>query len=243
MKLQVEAASQIGGCSEQDDRYILGRVPITDKQEQNTELFTTDTEKAPFLAAVLDGVNSCPHAALGAGLAAIRLQSSFYAEENWCTTPDDASQKLFNACMDAQDKLASFNRAFGALTAAATVSAAAFTENTMQLCAVGDSPMFLWRRGRLRQLFTPMNSAGEAGKSCRLLAFVGGASADFVRESVSLEKDDVIIIASDGVMAQRKLALALRFGMGAQAIAKLSTWKGKKYADNTTIIKIHVLEV
>lgn len=240
MKLKIEAASGIGSRMTQEDCLLLGEKSIETLPRQNVSAFFVDTSnKAPVLAAVLDGVGSCSYAALGSAIAGSKIQSAFYAEEDWFNggsdSPDLVKQKLNNACMDACGKLSLLNRSFGgSIEAATTITAVAFSERQLHLWALGDSPAYLYRSHVLHPLFEPMCEGH------RLLAFAGGSNTDFTASTYDLAVGDTIILSTDGI-SQKVLFWALRLGMSAQAIVRLST-AFRRYSDNATIIKIKVLE-
>ena len=240
MKLKIDAASSIGGRLSQDDCLVIGERPVESPPTHTVPpIFVDTTDKAPVLAAVLDGVGSCSCASLGSALAASKIQSSFYAED-WFSDGNNRSelvmQKLNNACLDACTKLALWNQSFsGSIQAATTITAAAFSEGQLHLWATGDSPAYLFRQNRLTPLFKPM------GEGNRLLSFAGANRPEFVATTQELEAGDTVILATDGVLGKKWLLLALRLGLSAQTIVRLSTLR--RFADNSTLIKIEVVEV
>lgn len=240
MRLKITAASSIGRREFQEDAFVVGKRSIESLPAQTIPPFFLDTSnKAPVLAAVLDGVGSCSYAALGSAIAASKLQCVFYGEADWFSggsdSPDLVKQKLNNACMDACGKLSLLNRSFGgSIEAATTITAAAFSERQLHLWALGDSPAYLYRNYGLHPLFEPMCEGH------RLLAFAGGSNTDFTASTYDLAVGDTIILSTDGI-SQKVLFWALRLGMSAQAIVRLST-AFRRYSDNATIIKIKVLE-
>lgn len=236
MKLRIDAASSIGGRLSQDDCLVIGERPVESPPAHTVPPIFIDTDKNPFLVAVLDGVGSCSCASLGSALAASKIQSSFYAED-WFSDGNNRSelvmQKLNNACLDAAAKLALWNQSFsGSIQAATTITAAAFSEQQLHLWATGDSPAYLYRKHTLRPLFETMNDGN------RLLAFAGGPNTDFITSTYDLEGGDTVVLLTDGILRPKMLLLALRLGLSAQAIVRLSTLK--RYADNGTIIMIKV---
>lgn len=234
MKLKIEAASGIGSRMTQEDCLLLGEKPIETLPRQNVSAFFVDTDKKPFLTAVLDGVGSCSYASLASSMIATDVQSVFYSKE--VNEQLTAAERLGSACEKACEKLAVLNQSFGSIQAATTVTAAAFSERQLHLWAVGDSPAYLYRQNRLTPLFKPM------GEGNRLLAFAGAdACPEFISSTKELEAGDVIILATDGVLGKKWLLWALRVGLRTQTIVRLSTLR--RFADNSTLIKIEVVEV
>ena len=75
----------------------------------------------------------------------------------------------------------------------------------------------------------------------RLLAYAGTfREPEFVYGTLDIQPGDIILLASDGIMNEKILTWALRFGFGlsAKQIVQLSTLR--RYSDNCTIIKIQV---
>lgn len=235
MKLKIEAASGIGSRMTQEDCLLLGEKPIETLPRQNVPAFYVDTAQAPIITAVLDGVGSCSYASLASSMTAAKIQSVFYSKEEG-NEQLTAAERLGSACEKACEKLAMLNHSFGSIQAATTVTAAAFSERQLHLCAVGDSPAYLYRQDRLTPLFKPM------GEGNRLLSFAGAdARPEFIATTQELETGDTVILGTDGILRQKWLLWALRLGLSSKAIVRLSTLKS--YADNATLIKIEVVEV
>ena len=235
MKLKIEAASGIGSRMTQEDCLLLGEKPIETLPRQNVPAFLADTDKAPLLTAVLDGVGSCSYASLASSMTAAKIQSVFYSKEG--NEQLTAAERLGTACGQACEKLAVLNQSFGSIQAATTLTAAAFSERQLHLWATGDSPAYLFRQNRLTPLFKPM------GEGNRLLNFAGADACpeEFISSTKELETGDFVILATDGVLGQKWLLWALRLGLGVQTIVRLSTLR--RFADNSTLIKIEVVEV
>lgn len=236
MKLKIEAATSKGSRASQDDVFFLGERPIDTAPEQTVSPVILDTDAEPIVLGVCDGVGSCSHAALGSNMAASEVQRSFYTKEDWCgdmSDPEIVKQKLADACFDADNKLKILNQSFGCIAAATTTTSAAFSKDKMHFCCIGDSPLFLYRKHALRSLFEPMHEGN------RLLAFAGSfREAEFAHGTIALQSGDIILLASDGIMREKMLALALRFNLSVKQIVRLSTLR--RYSDNCTVIKIQV---
>lgn len=229
MKLKIEAASGIGSRMTQEDCLLLGEKSIETLPRQNVSAFFVDTDKKPFLVGVLDGVGSCSYASLASSMTAAKIKTAFYEGDEQLT----AAERLDSACEQASEKLAMLNHSFGSIEAATTITAVAFSEGQISLWAVGDSPSYLYRQNRLTPLFKPM------GEGNRLLSFAGAnACPECISTTQELKAGDVVLLATDGVLGQKWLLWALRMGLSAQTIVRLSTLK--RYADNATIIMIKV---
>lgn len=236
MKLRIDAASSIGGRLSQDDCLVIGERLVENSPAHTVPpiFVDVDTGQPPLLAAVLDGVGSCSYASLASSMTAAKVQSVFYSKE--VNEQLTAAERLGTACGQACEKLAVLNQSFDSIQAATTLTAAAFSEGQLHLWAVGDSPAYLYRQNRLTPLFKPM------GEGNRLLAFVGAdARPEFIASTHTLEAGDTVILATDGVLGKKWLLLALRMGLSAQTIVRLSTLR--RFADNSTLIKIEVVEV
>lgn len=234
MKLKIEAASGIGSRMTQEDCLLLGEKSIETLPRQNVSAFFVDTDKKHFLVGVLDGIGSCSYATLASSMTAAKIQSVFYSKEEG-NEQLTAAERLDSACEQASEKLAMLNHSFGSIEAATTITAVAFSERQLHLWATGDSPAYLYRKHTLRPLFETMNDGN------RLLAFAGGPNTDFITSTYDLEGGDTVVLSTDGIRP-KMLLLALRLGLSAQAIVRLSTTL-KPYADNATLIKIDVVEV
>ena len=236
MKLKIEAATSKGSRASQDDVFFLGERLIDAAPEQTVSPVIFDTDSGAIAAGVFDGVGSCSHASLGSSMAASEVQRSFYTKEDWCgdmSDPEIVKQKLANACSDANNKLKALNQSFGCIAAATTITSVAFLKGKMYFCCIGDSPLFLYKEHTLRSLFEPMHDGN------RLLAYAGTfREPEFVYGTLDIQPGDVILLASDGIMREKMLALALRFNLSVKQIVRLSTLR--RYSDNCTVIKIQV---
>ena len=236
MKLKIEAATSKGSRASQDDVFFLGERLIDAAPEQTVSPVIFDTDSGAIAAGVFDGVGSCSHASLGSSMAASEVQRSFYTKEDWCgdmSDPEIVKQKLANACSDANNKLKALNQSFGCIAAATTITSVAFLKGKMYFCCIGDSPLFLYKEHTLRSLFEPMHDGN------RLLAYAGTfREPEFVYGTLDIQPGDVILLASDGIMREKMLALALRFNLSVKQIVQLSTLR--RYSDNCTVIKIQV---
>ncbi len=236
MRLKIEAATSKGSRASQDDVFFLGERLIDAAPEQTVSPVIFDTDSGAIAAGVFDGVGSCSHASLGSSMAASEVQRSFYTKEDWCgdmSDPEIVKQKLANACSDANNKLKALNQSFGCIAAATTITSVAFLKGKMYFCCIGDSPLFLYKEHTLRSLFEPMHDGN------RLLAYAGTfREPEFVYGTLDIQPGDVILLASDGIMREKMLALALRFNLSVKQIVRLSTLR--RYSDNCTVIKIQV---
>lgn len=221
MILKLEAATLCGDREENMDVFLV--------KEAFGQKELWDTTVSPLLCGVYDGVGSLRHSALGAALAADKMSQVFYQTEG------SVAERLLRAGWAASDKVLALNRSLGRFDAASTITAAAFQGSQMELLALGDSPAYLYRNKMLTPLFTPMR--GEEGQ---LLGFAGQESPDFFTKTEELHAGDVVILATDGILPEKLLCWALRLDLSAKTIAWLST--RKKYADNTTLVKISVLK-
>lgn len=236
MKLRIDAASSIGGRPSQDDCLVIGERPVESPPAHTVPPIFVDVDTShPPLLAVLDGVGSCSYANLASSMTAAKIQSVFYSKEEG-NEQLTAAERLDSACEQASEKLAMLNHSFGSIEAATTITAAAFSEQQLHLWATGDSPAYLYRKHTLRPLFETMNDGN------RLLAFAGGPNTDFITSTYDLEAGDTVVLLTDGILRPKMLLLALRLGLSAQTIVRLSTTL-KPYADNATLIKIDVVEV
>lgn len=235
MKLRIDAASSIGGRLSQDDCLVIGERPVESPPAHTVPpiFVDVDTDQPPLLA-VLDGVGSCSYASLASSMTAAKIQSVFYSKEEG-NEQLTAAERLGTACGQASEKLAVLNQSFGSIQAATTVTAATFSERQLHLWATGDSPAYLFRQNRLTPLFKPM------GEGNHLLSFAGADCPEFVATTQELEAGDTVILATDGVLGKKWLLLALQLGLSAQTIVRLSTLR--RFADNSTLIKIEVVEV
>ena len=85
---------------------------------------------------------------------------------------------------------------------ATTLLAVVVEERMLHWISVGDSPLLLFRAGRLIRLNADHSVAGEQGENNVLRSALGGgriAIIDWRRHGYELEEGDLILAASDGL--------------------------------------------
>lgn len=150
-----------------------------------------------------------------------------------------------------------------------TLVGAAFTSDGIEWVSVGDSPLFLFRRGELAVLNEDHSLApeldrmvaegklteSEARRDPRrhmLRSAVTGDEIDMVdmsRQALALENDDYVVLASDGIatLDQNEIARVIRAyaGDGAAAVAKALIRAVEQmrepYQDNATVLVVRAL--
>lgn len=151
-----------------------------------------------------------------------------------------------------------------------TLVAGAFDKEGVRWISVGDSPLYLYRRGELAALNEDhslgpeldklveagLMDAEEAASDPRrhLLrsALVGGEVelVDHPRVALPLEPDDVVVLASDGILTlsveQMLAVISQHAANGAGAIAdsliKAVEDAGAEHQDNTTVVVVRVVD-
>lgn len=143
-----------------------------------------------------------------------------------------------------------------------TLLAVVLAEEGLYWISVGDSPLWLWRRGRLhrlnqdhayRSILAHRVAAGEisADVAARhpdrnaLMSAVTGETMDLVdlpRQAYALKKDDQILLASDGVLtlSERQIAATLKDqpidGTPCQALLAAVAAHERPHQDNITVL-------
>jgi protein phosphatase len=135
-------------------------------------------------------------------------------------------------------------------TMATTLLAVVLDAGALQWISVGDSPLLLFREGRLERLNADHSMAGQNGSSSRgrnvlRSALVGGPipMIDWRREPFPLQDGDVVIAATDGlwtlslpeVATHLAVLSAERAAVIANELLKLVISKQKSNQDNVTV--------
>lgn len=148
---------------------------------------------------------------------------------------------------------------------ASTAVAAVLTEGRLNWVSVGDSHLYVWRRGRLAKLNADHSQAGMmirdgrapddptvlAASSLLASALSGCAIEEIDRPtaSVPLARDDVVLLASDGLDVLSDAEIAQIIGENAEAQAAtlartlVTTVEGLRLPrqDNATVVAARVL--
>ncbi len=97
----------------------------------------------PCLAGVFDGMGGCSHGEYASFLAASRFRSGL------AQLGKDPAQRLTDLCMQANEDVCS---AADGSPMGTTCALLCLQNRRYTMCSIGDSPIFLFREGRLRQL-------------------------------------------------------------------------------------------
>jgi protein phosphatase len=172
--------------------------------------------------------------------------------ECFAQSNDAIAPTLFAALHEGNRRVAAFIDGAPAEHAAmaTTLVAAVVEERELRWISVGDSPLLLFRAGRLVRLNAdhsiPARSNAAPGTSNLLRSALGGQSIamiDWRREAYALEEGDVILAASDGLLTlslpEIASHLAVLTAENAVVIAnellRLVKAKAKVNQDNVTV--------
>jgi PPM family protein phosphatase len=171
----------------------------------------------------------------------------YFAQSQDTTVPT-----LFAALHEGNRRLAAFMDGDPArrATMATTLLAVVVDGRALNWISVGDSPLLLFRGGRVERLNADHSMAAHAGDSLVLRnvlrsALVGGRipMIDWRRETYTLQEGDVVIAASDGLWTLSTKEIAAHLADHATGTAaeianellQLVKTKGKSNQDNVTI--------
>lgn len=218
----------------------------------------------PLLAVLADGMGGHAGGALASRMACESFVKSYAATE----LPE--KERLVEALRAANDAIADKVSANPMLTGmGSTLVGVTFGQEGVEWVSVGDSPLWLFRRGEIAMLnedhslapeLDRMAAAGkitaeEARKDPRrhmLRSAVTGEDIDMVdlsRQPLPIEPDDYIILASDGLQTlengeiQRVIAAYAADGPGAVASALIRAVEAVRdpHQDNATVVAVRAL--
>jgi serine/threonine protein phosphatase PrpC len=205
MASQLIAAQIVGGREKQEDDFAVLDLGGRDRS---------------LVLVVADGMGGHPGAADAAKLAT----SAFC--EGMRTAVGQLPLRLSAALHRANDAIAAAAKTDRKISGAGcTLVAAAIENNAVSWISVGDSSLYLFRRGlvrrlNLRHLATsagPTDSGAKSRFKVLRSAVSGGkiAAVDISQEPMKLMTDDCIIVASDGLdcIGERRLSSILRRSM------------------------------
>lgn len=183
------------------------------------------------------------------------------------STPDDGLAASLTAANAEIARRVGEDRALDGM--GCTLVAGSFDKDGVRWISVGDSPLYLYRRGELAALNEDhslgpeldklveagLMDAEEAASDPRrhLLrsAVVGGEMEliDHPRVALPLEAGDVVILASDGILtlsAEQMLAIVSQHaasgaGAIAESLIKAIDEAGAEHQDNTTVVVVRVM--
>jgi len=168
--------------------------------------------------------------------------------EYFARSSDAVAPTLFGALHEGNRRVAAFmgDAPEERAAMATTLLAAVVEDRTLHWISVGDSPLLLFRAGRLERLNADHSFAGEDGANNVLRSALGGgriAIIDWRRQGYGLEEGDLILAASDGLwtlsLAEIASHLAILTSETAAVIAhellRLVNLKARTNQDNVTI--------
>jgi serine/threonine protein phosphatase PrpC len=167
----------------------------------------------------------------------------YFAQSN-----DAIAATLFGAMHEGNRRVAAFMGGAPVERAAmaTTLLAVVVEERTLHWISVGDSPLLLFRAGRLQRLNADHSLAGERGANNVLRSALGGGSIamiDWRRQGFELEEGDLILAASDGLWTLSPPEIAAHLAVLtpetaaviAHELLRLVSTKAKTNQDNVTV--------
>lgn len=238
--MDVRIAQWIGARSTQEDSYRVKFLP------------------EGLLAVVCDGMGGHHHGAQASDAAAAAFLEKFEDSSN--TAPDARLRAALQAANAAVGKQGDSSGAYGGTTLLATY----ICRGVLRWISVGDSPLFLWRRGYLIRLnedhslrpllerFMTPERLNDSGEAHMLRSAVTGGEITMI-DSPSMPypllPGDRILLCTDGVegvLCPRELsaeaiaALDDTSGNTAAALIELCKDQENPFADNTTVVVANV---
>lgn len=223
----------------------------------------TEAEVVDLVAVLADGMGGHAGGALASEATCAAFLEGFEARAG--VVVDRLARGLEAANRAVADKVAAEPWLAGM---GATLVGAAFGEAGLEWVSVGDSPMYLWRRGEIavvnedhslapvldRLVAEGRLSAADARTDPRrhhLRSAVTGEEIDLVdtsRKALALEPGDCVILASDGIhtLSEARIAeiVTNRIARGAGSVAELlmdSVAEARDpLQDNTTVVVVHM---
>ena len=228
----VAGVAVVGSRSEQQDSYRLNWI---------------EEDKA-WLLVVADGIGGHEGGAVASKIAVDGFTAAFYSRRK----QQLELQACLKASLDAANSLLADAQRDNVHLAdmGTTLVAAHLSEAGLTWISVGDSPMWLLRDGRLLRLnddHSLRGITGVPGKNSNLLqsALTGHPIPliDSQSEPVSLQPEDVLILASDGILTLPEQSIANTVAKHfpsskaiAEALVGAVTNRGKSSQDNCTIV-------
>ncbi len=240
-----EGAAQ-GDRAQQEDDYGVFELP-------------PELEAGDLLLVLADGMGG-QRAGARASALAVRGFIEAYDLASAATIPERLEQTLGAVNIRMADDAASDPQDLRGM--GCTLLAVVLAAEGLYWISVGDSPLWLWRKGRLlrlnqdhayRSVLAMQVSQGElsaAEAACHpdrnaLLSAVTGAKLELVdlpRQAYPLRRGDEVLLASDGVftLAEREIAAVLRRaradGNPCQQLLTAVAARRHPYQDNTTVL-------
>lgn len=198
--------TDIGDRKGNQDSYILDTIRVSNGKNCEKSGKVDCEGKKLYIAAVCDGVGGASHGDI-ASFETVRKIDYFlrhYSDENGL--PEKQFKKL---CHDLNNNILLLNERYG--TTATTLALFAWYEGNYYAVNVGDSPIFLLRAGKLKQISTNHTRAAELISEGKvptphdynvLTGFLGNKIAAEKLESIycgCMQPGDTFFICSDGI--------------------------------------------
>jgi len=199
IELEIAEAQTIGARTEQQDAAAVVRL---------------GNRGDGALLVLADGLGGHANGAQAAGIVVETFRNR--AEAGAFDSPDERRRALAEAIQETNGRIFdSSNPADGDRSMGSTAVAAIIAEGRLSWISVGDSHLYVWRRGRLvklnadhsragmmiRQGFAPNHAAVLSSRALLASALTGHAieEIDAPADDVALAIGDVVLLASDGL--------------------------------------------
>ncbi len=249
-----------GGRSRNEDNYVVCRGREA-RFRQDMRERVTEVKAIGTLVAVADGMGGHEDGDLASSAAVQALTRLFRKGE-----PRDPERRLFEFVLDAHRRLRQKAAELGPVQMGTTLTVSWFIQGRVYWCHVGDSRLYHWRRGVLRQLsrdhtwkeFAVRDGRPHAEDDDRHLVqnFVFGSRGlgddpmirlDYGVDtgSMDLEVGDQIVICSDGLsgfVASHRISDVLKDAPSPQAAAAAMVERAMASGsdDNVTALVVRV---
>lgn len=248
IRVSVGNAQDIGQRGEQQDAFA-----ITPLEEASV------VEKSGVMAVVCDGMGGMENGAEAAQMGAVKFMSAYLGAQ------DADSNALVDAVYAANSAVYQAFQGQTGMVAGTTLVAASVLPDGLRFVSVGDSHIYLHRKGKLYQLnrdhnyFTELMDKVNAGQMtleeaqhhperAHLTSFVGIEKlekVDYNIEPVALRPGDRVLLCSDGLfktLALREIVDVLDRAepyRAQDALLEAVLAKAKRKQDNVTIVVLY----
>ena len=207
MKYSVAAQSVTGRVRRQNEDNLFLDGEILDLVHKDSALLSRElTDDIPRLVGIFDGMGGHDSGEVASYIAAATTRECAGIQ-----SPCDSKEAFLNAiCMEANDAVC--EKAEGSQMGT-TCAMVYFHKGTYTVCNVGDSPVFLFRNGAMRQISVDHNQRATyekitgqkapAGQKFKLTQCIGIPADEMLIEphiaSGNVRNGDIFLICSDGL--------------------------------------------
>lgn len=258
-RIQCEINGLLDKNNEKNNFYKYNCLQLLGTRENQQDSYAVLEKEDEFLAILGDGIGGMQYGEISSIIGVYEVIKAYQNSNKNISF-------LLEGFQNADDSIREVKRKYQLTGSGSTLLAVYIKHNKLYMCSVGDSYLYLYRKNKLKRINISLNYEYflnqllkenkitiddykmNLDKKKMLISFIGKGKLDiidFTKEAIILEKEDVILISSDGLfdaIEEAELKKILEKNGNPETVNRtlenlIKIYK-KKHQDNTTVITI-----